>query len=122
MMSGLNEKGLSKKHTVKIRSYPGDMIKDLIDDVKSVLRKNPDLVLIYSGTSGITSNGVNTKEGLQDTIDYMYKHGPQRNIAISLCTIRKDKPGLLKKIHARNNIIKDVCIMSNLTWIDQQQP
>ena len=48
----------------------------------------------------------------------MYKQGPQTNIAISLCTIRKDKPGLLKKVHARNNIIKDICITNNLKWIN----
>ena len=112
-MSGFNEKGLSKKHKVKVRSYPEDTTKDLIDDVKPVMRKNPDLVIIHFGTNGVTSNGVNTKENMQDTIDYMYKHGPQTNIAISLCTIRKKKPGLLKKIHTRNNTIKDVCIINN---------
>ena len=82
------------------------------------MRKSPDLVIIHFGTNDITSNGVNTKENLQDTLDYMYKYGPQTNIAISLCTIRKDKSGILKKIHAKNNIIKDVCMRNNLKWID----
>ena len=118
IVSGLNEESLSKKHTVRVRSYPGDTTEDLIDDVKPVMRKNPDLVMISFGTSDIVSNGVSTKENLQDTIDYMYKHGPRTNTAISLCVIRKDKPGLLKKINARNNIIKDVCITNNLKWID----
>ena len=117
-MSGLNEKGLSKKHTVKVRSYPGDTTKDLTDDIKPVMRKNPDLVVIHFGTNDITKNGVNTKGNLQDTIDYIYKHSPQTNIVISLCTIRMNKPGLLKKIHARNIIIKDVCTRNNLKWID----
>ena len=66
----------------------------------------------------VTSNGVNSKENLLDTLDYIHRHGLQTNIAISLCTIRKDKPRLLKKIHAKNNIIKDVCIRNNLKWID----
>ena len=35
-MSGLNEKDLSKKHTVKVRSYPGDTTKDLTDDINPV--------------------------------------------------------------------------------------
>ena len=118
IVSGLNEKGLSKKHTVKVRSYPGDTTKDLTDDIKPVMRKNPDLVVIHFGTNDITKNGVNTKGNLQDTIDYIYKHSPQTNIVISLCTIRMDKPGLLKKIHARNIIIKDVCTRNNLKWID----
>ena len=60
IVSGLNEKGLSKKHTVKVRSYPGDTTKDLIDDVKPVMRKNPDLDIIHFGTNDITSNGVNS--------------------------------------------------------------
>ena len=80
------------------------------------MRKSPDLVIIHFGTNDVTSNGVNTKENLLDTLDYIHKHVPQTNIAISLCTIRKDQPRLLKKIHA--NIVEDVCIRNNLKWID----
>ena len=55
--SGINEKGLSKKHTIKVRSYSGDTTKDLTDDIKPVMRKNPDLVAIHFGTNDITNNG-----------------------------------------------------------------
>ena len=117
-MSGLSKKGLSKKHTVKVRSYPGDTTKDLTDETKPFMRKNPNLVIIHLGTNDITINGVNTTGNLQDTIDYIYKHSPQTNIAIYSCIIRMDKPGLLKKIHPRNIIIKDVCTRNSFKLID----
>ena len=41
IVSGLNENGLSKKHAVKVRSYPGDTTKDLIDDIKTRYEKEP---------------------------------------------------------------------------------
>ena len=41
MVSGLIEKGLSKRHTVKVRSHPGDTTEDLADDIKPIMRKKP---------------------------------------------------------------------------------
>ena len=118
IVSGLSEKGLSKRHTVKVRSHPGDTTEDLADDIKPIMRKNPDLVIIHFGTNDITNNRVNTKEKLQETIDYVHEHGPDTDIAISLCILRKDKPGLQKKVSSRNNIIKEVCKKNKLKWID----
>ena len=71
IVSGLSEKGLSKRHTVKVRLHPGDTTEDLADDIKPIMRKNPDLVIIHFGTNDITNNGVNTKEKLPETIDYV---------------------------------------------------
>ena len=94
--SGLNEKGISKKQTIKACSYQGDITQDFIDEFEPVMRKNPDQVIIHFGTNDITSNSVIIKENLYDTIYvYMYKHGQQTDMAISLCIMRNDKPGLL---------------------------
>ena len=82
------------------------------------MRKIPDLVSIHFGTNGITNNEVNTKVKVQETIDYMHKNGTQADVAVSLCTLRKDKPRLLKILSARNNIIKGICRKNNLIWID----
>ena len=118
IVSGLSEKGLSKRHTIKVRSHPGDTTEDLADDIKLIMRKNPDLVIIHFGTNDTTYDGGKTKEKLQETIDYVHEHGPETDIAISLCTLRKDKPGLQKKVSSRNNIIKEVCKKNKLKWID----
>ena len=53
IVSGLSEKGLSKRHTVKVRSHPGDTAEDLADDIKPIMRQNPDLVIIHFLTNDI---------------------------------------------------------------------
>ena len=108
IVSGFNEKGLSKKYTVKVRSHPGNTTKDLIDNNKPVMRQNPDLVIIQFGTNDITNNGVNKKENLQDTIECMYKYGPQTNSAISLHH-KKGQAWMTEK-NLCQKIIIDVCI------------
>ena len=91
----------------------------MTNDIKPVMKKNPGQVIIHIGTNDITNNEPNTEGmNLQNTIDYIYSHSPQTNIAISLCTISMDKPGLPRKIHARNIIIKGVCTRNNLKRID----
>ena len=50
--------------------------------------------------------------------DYVHNHGPDTDIALSLCTLRNDKPRVQKKISSRNNIIKEVCKRNKLEWID----
>ena len=102
-MFGLSEKGLSKKHTVKVCSHPGDRTEDLEDDFKPIMTKNHDLIIIHFGTNDITNNGVNTKEKLQDTIDYVHEHSPETNKAPSNNKIRTEKKKTLPKSYLPSN-------------------
>ena len=40
IINGIEEKGLSKKHNVRLRKCPGDSTEDLLDHVKPVARKS----------------------------------------------------------------------------------
>ena len=54
IINGIEEKGLSKKHNVRLRKFPGDSTEDLLDHVKPVARKKPDLIVIHFGTNDTT--------------------------------------------------------------------
>ena len=117
IVNGIQEKGLSTKHNIRIRRCPGDTTKDLVDHVKPIARKQPDLVLFHFGTNDIT-NEVNTEEHMQKAIDHLRKEAPNTDIAVSLCTRRFDQPGADKKIASCNKVLKDICSRNNLRSID----
>ena len=117
IMNGIQEKGLSSRHNTRSRRCPGDTTKDLVDHIKPIARKRPDLVLIHFGTNDIT-HSVDTDEYMQKVIDYLHKESPNTNIAVSLCTRRFDQPGHDKKIAACNNVLKGICARNNLQYID----
>ena len=73
IVNGIQEKGLSTKHNIRIRRCPGDTTKDLVDHVKPISRKQPDLVLFHFGTNDIT-NAVDTEEHMQKAIDHYAKN------------------------------------------------
>ena len=116
IINGIQEKGLSSKHNTRIRRCPCDTTKDLVDHIKPIARKWPDLVLIHFGTNDIT-NSIDTEEFMQKVIDYLHKESPNTDIAVSLCTRRFDQPGHDKKIAAYNNVLKGICAKNNLQYI-----
>ena len=59
ILNGISKNGLSKnakKHNVKVRAHPGATSRDLIDHIKPVARRKPNLVVIHVGTNDITNN------------------------------------------------------------------
>ena len=102
---------------MKVRAFPGDTTQDLLDDVKPITRKNPDQIIVHFGTNDVT-NGIDTKGKIQGTVDYIRQSTPETKLAISLCTLRKDKPGINEKIKETNNLIKEMCRKNNIHWID----
>ena len=112
MINGIEEKGLSKKHIVRLRKCPGDSTEDLLDHVELVARKKPDLIVIYFGTDD-TILGKDTKENVQKAIDTINEESPSTETAISLCTIRKDQRGISRKVELCNKILRDAASWNN---------
>ena len=117
ILNGINENGISNTHHVSVRRCPGDSSKDLVDHVKPIIRKKPDLILVHFGTNDVT-NGINTDEEMQKAIDHMRKESPETDIVISLCTRRNDKPGLNNKVTKCNETLIEICARNNLNFID----
>ena len=58
MIKGLAERGISKDHNVKPlpESKTGCTTEDIEDHIKPIIRKNPDAIIIHSGTNDVTND------------------------------------------------------------------
>ena len=119
IINGIEEKGLSRNHIVKVRKYPGDNTEDLIDHVKPIIRKKPDLIIVHFGTNDITA-GKDTDKNTQKVIDMVKAESPDTEFAVSLCTVRKDKQGFAKKVDSHNAILREVATRNNVYLIDNK--
>ena len=119
IINGIEEKGLSRNHIVKVRKYPGDNTEDMIDHVKPIIRKKPDLIIVHFGTNDITAEK-DTDKNTQKVIDMVKAESPDTEIAVSLCTVRKDKQGFAKKVDSHNAILREVATRNNVYLIDNK--
>ena len=58
MLDGVQEKGLYKNADIhiKIRKCPGASSTDILDHTRPSLREEPDQIIIYAGTNGLTND------------------------------------------------------------------
>ena len=56
VLNGVNEKGLSKSHNVKVKNYPGATSEDILDKIDDLLKVKPDCLLVHIGTNDPTNN------------------------------------------------------------------
>ena len=56
MMKNVNGKDVSRGDSVKIRPHLGASTEDLIDHIKPAALKNPDIVVIHTGTNDLRNN------------------------------------------------------------------
>ena len=55
-MSGIREELLkTDKHNVKVRFYRGGTIEDMEDNIKPILKKEPDYIILHVGTNNATN-------------------------------------------------------------------
>ena len=52
MLNGIDERRISKTHPVKVRFYPGVLIKDMYHYLISILEKKPEHLILHVGTNG----------------------------------------------------------------------
>ena len=59
LLNGINEKGLSEKHNVKIVNKPGATSKRLLfEELNNLIKYQTESLLIHAGTNDLT-NGIN---------------------------------------------------------------
>ena len=56
VLHGVNKKGLSKSHNVKVKNYPGAISKDILDRIYGLLKVKPDCLLVHIGTRDLMNN------------------------------------------------------------------
>ena len=53
LLNGINEKGLSKNHSVKVNNIPGGKSDFILDKLDDFLKNKPDGLIVHAGTNDI---------------------------------------------------------------------
>ena len=92
ILSGLREFKMSKRKTIKVRTFPGATIGDIKFFVVPHLRKNPDKIVLHVGT--IDAPHATPKEmfnAIKDLKSFIEKYAPESKIIISTPVLQVDK-------------------------------
>ena len=54
LLNGINEKGLSKNHSVKVNDIPGGTSDAILDKLEDFLKNKPDGLIVHAGRNDIT--------------------------------------------------------------------
>ena len=63
IIKNVNGRGVSRGDSVKIRPHSGASTEDLIDHIKPAIHKDPDIVVIHTGTNNLQNNFNLVKKG-----------------------------------------------------------
>ena len=113
------ESGQSGKHHVRVRAHPGVTSLDLVDHIKPIARRKPDIEIIRCGTNNLT-NSVDTEEYVKKTLDALKEECPEATVAYSMPTMRIDKPGMEKKVRDLRQKMKIFCTKEGIDRIDNE--
>ena len=92
ILSGLREFKMSKRKTIKVRTFPDATIGDIKFFIIPHLTKNPDKILLHVGTNDAPH--ATPKEmfnAIKDLKSFIQKYVPESKIIISTPVLRVDK-------------------------------
>ena len=120
LLSNIIERTLSRKYTIKVRSFPGVTVSDMFDYLKPLLKKEPEKILLL-----IDANDVEHKTAalilaeIKSLIDFIQEHIPTCHVVLSEIIQRLDKKHLNGKINEVNKALKsmncDTLLRQNIT-------
>ena len=120
-MNGLEERGLGKKHIVKIRKHPGATTTDMIDYIKQVQRRKPDCIILHAGTNDIGKDEIDTIANMREIIQEAAKECPDTELVLSLTTTRNDQNGLAREVEKLNAKVKYLAKELKIRTIDHDE-
>ena len=118
MVKNLTDKGLSKQHKVKVMTHSGCTSEDMVDFIKPVIRRKPDVVLLHAGTNDLTGD-VNTLKKLKKVVNEIKESNNEMKIIISGIIHRKDK-NLKENIENINKKLKSFCEERDIIYMDNE--
>ena len=98
---------MKRRHDIQIRPYPGTSSLDISDHIKPIMRRNPDCIIVHTGTNDITKHGDNINN-IEEMVHEAQKISPSTNLALSELIIRHDMPQKKQKSEDLNKKIKDL--------------
>ena len=116
MIKGLAERGISKDHNMKVRPQPGCSTEDIEDHIKPILNKNPDAIIIHSGTNDVT-NVKPTKKKLKNVYKLIEDTSPDIEVMISRLIHQEDHE-INHEIVPINNQLESYCNGKNFLFVN----
>ena len=58
LLNGINDKGLSHKHRVKVVNKPGATSERILEEIDDIIKSKPEHLVVHVGTNDLT-NGIN---------------------------------------------------------------
>ena len=117
VLHGVNKKGLSKSHNVKVKNYPGEISKDILDRIDGLLKVKPDCLLVHVGTNDLT-NKVDLLISVKKMVKKVKNSSPNTKLVFSSVILRKDKKDISKKVGETNQRLKNYCKQKNIDFVD----
>ena len=108
----------SVNNAVNIMKHPGSTTDDMVDYVRPVTRKEPDVIIMHVGTNDLTK-GVNTMSKVRKIVSAIQEVDSTRNIQLGFSSIvqRADKD-YSKEIKYINTGLKSYCLGKGLIFVD----
>ena len=116
LMNGINEKGLSKSHSVKVNNIPCGTSDVILDKLEDFLKNKPDGLIVHAGKNDITK-GKNLLNNDKKILKKVKKLSPNTKVAFSSIVTRKDKKDISKTVQDTNSRLKNYCSQENIDFI-----
>ena len=91
---------------IKIQKYPGESSTDILDHLKSSLRKEADQILIHTGTSNLT-NDHNYLNNVKEIVNMVKETCEDTKFCFSSLIFRIDLKDIIKKVIKTNRRLKN---------------
>ena len=109
---------MSRGDSVKIRPHPGASTEDLFDHIKPAIRKNPDIVVIHTGTNDLQNN-CNIVKKAKKLVSAVKEVDKDNSIKIAFSSIiNREDEDFKDKITDVNNKLKNYCNSAGMDFID----
>ena len=119
MLNALEEKRLSNnKNFVKVKNHPGATSQDIIDHLRPIIRKKPDMIIVHAGTNDLTSN-INYLHNVKAMVkEIQQDNNMETEIVFSSLFRRYDMKDGVKLVDDVNIRLKNYCHQNNIKLID----
>ena len=118
IIKNVNGRDVSRGDSVKIRPHPGASTEDLIDHIKPAIRKNPDIVVVHTGTNDLQNN-CNIVKKAKKLVSALKEVDKDNSIKIAFSSIiSREDEDFKDKIMDVNNKLKNYCNSAGMDFIN----
>ena len=98
ILNRINEKGLCKKHDIKVKNTPGVTNETVLDEIDTLVGQKPDCIIVHADTNDIKRiNILNTTKKIERKVKILYPEQDWHSPAKYCEKTKKKKKNYLKK-------------------------